>query len=140
MNVLCNRHLHSCTPAGSAGGAGANAHAPVPLLVAARPTAFSISRRDVFDRYSLMASLAMELDRLLGETLSREVRFMDDDIDCTCGTRKPRRRERRDGCTQRSPACTVLCGCTASLYPQQRLQTAVEGGNQPYDQRRVIVT
>ena len=84
------------------GAAGDRAHAPVPLSIAARPTALSV--RDAVDRYSLMASLAMELDRLLGETLSREVRFIDDDIDCTCGTRKPKRRKRRHGHIERSLA------------------------------------
>lgn len=34
--------------------------------------------------YSLIATLAMELDLLLGATLSRDARFIDADIDCTC--------------------------------------------------------
>lgn len=33
--------------------------------------------------HSLMASLAKELERLLGTTFSREPRFIDADIDCT---------------------------------------------------------
>lgn len=35
--------------------------------------------------HSLMASLAKELERLLGTTFSREARFIDADMDCTCG-------------------------------------------------------
>ena len=51
-----------------------------------------------------MASLAMELDRLLGETLSRDVRFIDDDIDCTCAAWNAGMPEHRHGCTERSLA------------------------------------
>lgn len=57
-----------------------------------------------------MASLAMELDRLLGETLSRDVRFIDDDIDCTCAAWNAGMPEHRHGCTERSLAaqsCTT---------------------------------
>jgi hypothetical protein len=43
----------------------------------------TLTRLCPVERYSLMASL-MELDRLLGVTLSRDVRFMDVDIACTC--------------------------------------------------------
>jgi hypothetical protein len=58
-----------------------------------------------------MASLAMELDRLLGETLSREVRFMDDDIDCTCAARKPRSPEH---CHERINRSLATQSCAAA--------------------------
>ena len=75
---------------------------------AACPTALSVQADGC---YSLMASLAMELDRLLGETLSRDVRFMDCDIDCTCAARKPRSPEH---CHERTDRSLATQSCAAA--------------------------